>query len=50
MPTHASERHGWLRAALLVGVAYVVVGRVFALPGEHARLWRLAAWLVSGVA
>jgi hypothetical protein len=39
----------WLPAALLLGVAYLIVGRVFAVPGEHAHLWRLAAWGVSGI-
>jgi hypothetical protein len=40
----------WIRAALLVGLAYFVIGRVFALPGAHAHAWRLAAWIVSGCA
>ena len=40
----------WLRVALVVGIVYVVIGRVFALPAEHVRGWRLAAWVVSGVA
>ena len=38
----------WIRKAILVGVAYFVVGFVFALPSSHARAWRLAAWAVSG--
>jgi hypothetical protein len=46
----ALARLAWVRAALLVGVAYVVIGRVFALPTDHVRVWRLAAWLASGVA
>jgi hypothetical protein len=45
----ASHRQGWVRVALLVGVAYLLIGRVFASPTDHARVWRLAAWLVSGV-
>lgn len=36
--------------ALLVGVAYLVIGRVFALPVRNVQAWRLAAWVVSGVA
>lgn len=36
--------------ALLIGVWYVVVGRVFALPAAHVQAWRLAAWVVCGVA
>jgi hypothetical protein len=29
---------------------YALVGITFALPTSHARAWRLAAWIVSGVA
>ena len=36
--------------ALLVGVVYVMVGRLFAAPTSHAHAWRLAAWLVSAIA
>ena len=39
----------WIRPALLAGVAYVVIGRVFAVPSEHVQAWRLAAWAISGV-
>ncbi len=46
----ASNRQPRIRAALLVGLVYFLVGRVFAVPGEHAQAWRLAAWLVCGVA
>jgi hypothetical protein len=46
----ASRHRPWIRAALLFGVAYFLVGRVFALPAGDARLWRLAAWMVSGAA
>jgi len=45
----ASDRRPWVRAAILLGLAYFVVGRVFALPANDVQLWRLAAWLVSGV-
>ena len=44
----ATGRGGWVRAALLAGVVYFLIGRVFALPASHAQAWRLAAWLVSG--
>ena len=37
----------WLRAAILFGLGYLLVGRLFAVPGEHAQAWRLAAWVVS---
>ena len=45
----ASHPQPWFRAALLVGVVYVVVGRVFAVPVTHVQAWRLAAWLVCGL-
>ena len=48
MSTERSQR--WVLAALLVGVVYVLIGRVFAVPADHARAWRLAAWVVSGIA
>jgi hypothetical protein len=40
---------GWALAVLLVGAAYLVIGRVFALPAIDGRAARLAAWAVSGV-
>jgi len=39
----------WLRVAILFGLGYFLVGRLFAVPGEHAQAWRFAAWLVSFV-
>ena len=39
----------WLRAAIPFGLGYFLVGRLFAVPGEHAQAWRFAAWLVSFV-
>ena len=48
MSTERSQ--GWVLAALLVGVVYVIIGRVFAVPADHARAWRLAAWVASGIA
>lgn len=47
---NASHRRAWVRAALLLGVVYFLIGRLFALPGSHVHAWRLAAWMVSGVA
>ena len=44
----ASGRQAWVRAALLVGAAYVLVGRA-PIPPSNLRAWRLAAWLASGV-
>src|SRR5882762_7218703 len=44
----ASYRQAWVRAALLVGLAYFLIGRVFAAPATNQHLWRLSAWLLSG--
>jgi hypothetical protein len=33
-----------------VGVLYAAVGIVFAIPAGPVKVWRLAAWIVSGVA
>jgi hypothetical protein len=43
-----SRRRAWIPAALLVGAVYFLIGRVFALPVSHLRMWRLAAWAISG--
>jgi hypothetical protein len=56
-----SRRQPWIRTALLVGAAYFVIGRVFAVlclretvcatgPSANLRLWRLAAWMLSALA
>jgi hypothetical protein len=45
-----SRRRPWIRAAFLVGVVYVLIGRGFAAPTTHVHVWRLAAWVVSGAA
>ena len=47
---NASDHTRWLRPVVVVGAVYALVGIVFALPASHARAWRLAAWVVSGVA
>lgn len=39
-----------IRAVLLFGVVYFLVGRLFTLPTDNVHVWRLAAWLISGVA
>ena len=44
-----ARRRAWFRVALLAGVGYFVVGKVFALSPDHLRAWRLAAWAVSGL-
>jgi hypothetical protein len=46
----ASSRQAWVRVALLLGLVYFVIGRLFALPSNQGRVWRLAAWLISGAA
>jgi hypothetical protein len=43
----APYRKEWIRAAFLVGAVYFLIGIVFA---NLVHGWRLAAWLVSGVA
>jgi hypothetical protein len=32
---------------LFIGLAYAVIGVVFAWPTTHAQVWRLGAWLLS---
>ena len=44
-----SRGHAWARTAILAGVLYFLIGRLFALPTDHVRAWRWAAWLVSAV-
>jgi len=44
------RRQVWFRAALLVGIVYFAVGRLFALPATNVGAWRLAAWVVCGFA
>lgn len=44
----APAGRSWLVATIIAGLAYLVIGRVFALSTSHVRAWRLAAWLVSG--
>jgi hypothetical protein len=58
MATASSEtrtKAGWMGRALIYALIYVVVGVLFAqLAGQAtilgARFWRLAAWVVSGIA
>ena len=47
MSRRVGEEVAWLRPAILFGLGYFLVGRLFAVPGEHAQAWRLAAWVVS---
>ena len=44
------HRKAWIRAALLVGLVYFLVGKLFSLPTDHAHAWRWAAWIVSAIA
>src|SRR4029077_9409037 len=48
-PVMDKSGRSWAVAAILVGIVYLVIGRVFALPTQHVRAWRLAAWVMSGV-
>jgi hypothetical protein len=41
-------RQSWLGTAILIGILYSVIGILFALPSNQGRVWRLAAWVVSG--
>ncbi len=43
------NRQPWFRAVVFVGTFYALVGIAFALPANHVRAWRLAAWAFSGV-
>jgi hypothetical protein len=47
---HATVRRPSFRVVVLVGIIYALVGVAFALPASRAGAWRLAAWIVSGVA
>ena len=47
---NSSLHQPWLRAALLFGALYLVVVRLFAAPATYVQEWRLAAWMVCGVA
>lgn len=40
----------WIRATVLLGLLYALVGIAFAVPDSHVRAWRLAAWAVSALA
>ena len=42
-----SPRQPWVRAAVLLGIGYALVGIVFAVPTTHVQAWRRAAWVVS---
>ena len=46
----SSLHQPWIRAALLLGALYLLVGRAFAVPATYVQEWRLAAWMVCGVA
>src|SRR5216683_8081184 len=44
-----SPRQSWVRTAVFLGIAYALVGIVFAVPVTHVQAWRLAAWVVSAI-
>src|SRR5438128_2403749 len=43
------RQQSWFITPILVGVAYSIIGVVFALPSNQGRAWRLAAWVASAV-
>jgi len=45
----ASPRQSWVPTAVLLGIAYAVIGIAFAVPSTHVQAWRLAAWAVSAI-
>jgi hypothetical protein len=44
-----SPRPSWVRAAVVLGIGYALVGIVFPVPVTHVHAWRLAAWVVSAI-
>ena len=40
----------WIRAALLFGAVYLLVGRVSTVPRDNVGAWRLTAWMISAAA
>lgn len=44
-----SPGRSWVPTAVFLGIAYALVGVVFAVPATHMRAWRLAAWVVSAI-
>ena len=44
------KRRPWLLPAALLAAFYATVGITFAFPVTHVRGWRVAAWIVSGLA
>jgi hypothetical protein len=40
-------KRSWILVAGIIGVTYAGIGILFALPAAHAKMWRLAAWVVS---
>jgi hypothetical protein len=42
-------KHSWFGFALMIGVVYAAIGITFALPASNVPVWRLAAWVVSGL-
>ena len=45
----ASLRQPWVRAVVLLGIVYALVGIAFAVPVTHVRVWRMAAWVVCAI-
>src|SRR5262245_40555666 len=50
---NTSGKHQWLRAVILFGIVYLIVGIAFPNPSAANKMqfmWRLAAWLICAVA
>jgi hypothetical protein len=45
----AAPAPNWQTAAIVAGIIYLAIGRVFSWPTANAIAWRWAAWIVSGV-
>jgi hypothetical protein len=44
-----SPRQSWIRAALLLGISYSLIGIAAAAPATHGHAWRLGAWITSAI-
>jgi len=44
------SRPPWVYVVVLLGAVYAFVGITFAIPADPAKVWRLAAWVVSAFA
>ena len=47
--TNLQNRPLWIDHAILIGIAYAVIGVLFAVPNTHVQAWRYAAWIASAI-